>query len=159
MDVTNFLESQSVVCAAGVTSKKHALDILSHALSAAAEGLKQGTVLDALMARERLGSTALGNRVAVPHARIPGLEQAVGAFLKLEEGVEFDAADGQPVDLLFGLLIPQDEAESGLDLLRKIMDVLRDPETRRNLHGAGEPQRLHTFLTSRLTKIQQTINV
>lgn len=86
-------------------SKKHALDILSELLSSAAD-LDQGEVFQSLIAREKLGCTAIENGIAIPHGRLPELEAPVGAFLKLSRPIDFDMPDREPVDLIFGLLVP-----------------------------------------------------
>jgi len=93
-------------------SKKHALDILSELLSSAAE-LDQGEVFQSLISREKLGCTAIENGVAIPHGRLDGLDTPVGAFLKLSRPVDFDMPDREPVDLIFGLLVPMQEDDIG----------------------------------------------
>jgi nitrogen PTS system EIIA component len=86
-------------------SKKHALDVLSELLSSAAD-LDQGDVFQSLISREKLGCTAIENGIAIPHGRLEGIEAPIGAFLKLTRPVDFDMPDREPVDLIFGLLVP-----------------------------------------------------
>lgn len=93
-------------------SKKHALDILSEMLSSAAD-LDQGEVFQSLITREKLGCTAIENGIAIPHGRLPGLAAPVGAFLKLSRPIDFDMPDREPVDLIFGLLVPVAEDDVG----------------------------------------------
>jgi PTS system nitrogen regulatory IIA component len=93
-------------------SKKHALDILSEMLSSAAD-LDQGEVFQSLITREKLGCTSIENGIAIPHGRLPGLAAPVGAFLKLSKPIDFDMPDREPVDLIFGLLVPVDEDDVG----------------------------------------------
>lgn len=146
MDVGCILERRSVSVASGVRSKKHALDILSEMLAEAAGKPNPAEVLNGLASRERLGSTALGDSVAMPHARLPGLERTVGAFLRLEDGVEFDAPDGKPVDLLFGLIVPSGSSDEELKELRDLVKKLRDPELRDQLHAAEDAAALQQLL-------------
>jgi PTS system nitrogen regulatory IIA component len=93
-------------------SKKHALDVLSEMLSSAAD-LDQGEVFQSLISREKLGCTAIENGIAIPHGRLDGLEAPVGAFLKLSKPIDFDMPDREPVDLIFGLLVPVPEDDVG----------------------------------------------
>lgn len=93
-------------------SKKHALDILSELLSSAAD-LDQGDVFQSLIAREKLGCTAIENGIAIPHGRLGELAAPVGAFLKLSRPIDFDMPDREPVDLIFGLLVPMPAGDVG----------------------------------------------
>jgi nitrogen PTS system EIIA component len=93
-------------------SKKHALDVVSEMLSASAQ-LDQGDVFQSLISREKLGCTAIENGIAIPHGRLAELEAPVGAFLKLSRPVDFDMPDREPVDLIFGLLVPAATNDAG----------------------------------------------
>jgi nitrogen PTS system EIIA component len=93
-------------------SKKHALDVLSELLSSAAD-LDQGEIFQSLISREKLGCTAIENGIAIPHGRLESLDGPVGAFLKLSRPVDFDMPDREPVDLIFGLLVPMTEDDIG----------------------------------------------
>ncbi len=150
MDVASILEPSSVRCEPHVGSKKHALEILSEMLAAAANGPKPRQILEGLAARERLGSTAIGSAVAMPHTRIPELKVSVGAFLKLATPVDFDSPDGKPVDLLFGLLVPDGSSREQLAEIRDLVKKLCDPELQRDLRAAEEPADLHDRLNAKL---------
>ena len=154
MDVATILTPSSVRCEAQVTSKKHALELLSRMLAAAAGGAKAGKILDGLAARERLGTTALGASVAMPHARVSGIERSVGAFVRLAEPVAFDALDGRPVDLLFGLLVPESSTAAELKEIRELVKKLRDPDLQRELRASDDTQVLYDLLTDNLTIIR-----
>jgi len=147
MDVAAILAPGSVRREERVSSKKAALDLLSTMLAEAAGGIDAGTVLDGLAARERLGSTGLGAAVAMPHARAPGIERSVGAFLRLDEAVDFDAPDGIPVDMLFGLLVPESSTQEDIDELRDLVKKLRDATLQRELRNAGDEETLYRLLT------------
>lgn len=147
MDVASILKPDSVRCEQQAGSKKHALDLLSQTLADAAGGASAGEVLEGLASRERLGSTALGQAVAVPHTRLAGIERSVAAFLKLSEPVDFDSTDGKPVDLLFGLLVPQNCAEEELRNIRELVSWLQDPALQQELRSTDDPEALHHLLT------------
>lgn len=147
MDVAAILAPDSIRREARVSSKKAALDLLSTMLAEAAGGVDAGTVLDGLAARERLGSTGLGAAVAMPHARAPGIGRSVGAFLRLDEAVDFDAPDGNPVDLLFGLLVPESSTPEDIDELRELVKKLRDATLQHDLRDAGDEETLYRLLT------------
>ena len=159
MNVSELLEPQRVRYEAQASSKKQALDILSTTLAGAGEDLKPGVVLDGLVNRERLGSTALGDSVAMPHARIDGIDRSVGAFLRLGEGVDFEASDGNAVDLLFGLLMPLDCSDNEIDNLRQLIEHLRDPILQEQLRQTDRPEDLYALLTDSLTAVYRRINI
>ncbi len=141
------------------SSKKQALDVLGMTLAGSAEDLKPGAVLDGLVSRERLGSTALGDSVAMPHARIEGIERSHGAFLRLGNGVDFEASDGKAVDLLFGLLMPLDCSDNEIDDLRQLIEHLRDPILQEQLRQTDRPEDLYALLTDSLTAVYRRINI
>lgn len=96
--------------------------------------------LEALLAREQLGSTALGKGVAVPHARVEGLEETLVAFGYSEEGIEFDALDGQPVQYFFMVISPEGDHEQYVELMGKISQLVRDHDFRRFLEAARQSE-------------------
>lgn len=112
MPFQSLLEPGRVLGNVEARSKKHALDILSELLSGAAE-LDQGEVFQSLISREKLGCTAIENGIAIPHGRLAELDAPVGAFLKLSGPVDFDMPDREPVDLIFGLVVPMPEGDAG----------------------------------------------
>ena len=92
-------------------------------MSASCSGPSPDKVFDKLLERERLGSTGLGQGIALPHARIAGVDHACGALIQLQTGVDFDAIDGQPVDLVFGLMVPEEATQEHLQLLAKLASL------------------------------------
>ncbi len=159
MNVSELLEPQCVRYEPQASSKKQALDLLSTTLAEGSEDLKPGVILDGLVNRERLGSTALGDSVAMPHARIEGIERSRGAFLRLGEGVDFEASDGNAVDLLFGLLMPLDCSDNEIDNLRQLIEHLRDPILQEQLRQTDRPEDLYALLTDSLTAVYRRINI
>jgi PTS system nitrogen regulatory IIA component len=148
MDIANLLNPDSVTCNAQVRSKKHALDLISQLLASAVKTVSASDIFAVLVTRERLGCTALGEAVAIPHGRIAGLDRNFGAFIKLAEPIDFDSPDGEPVDLLFGLLVPEDCPDSMLADLRHLAMRLSDPVLQRQLRYARDPDTLYALLAT-----------
>jgi len=105
-------------------------------------------VFDSLCQRERLGSTALGHGVAIPHGRSPGLVAATGAFVRLAEAVDFGAPDGQPVDLLFALAVPEHFTQQHLVLLGQLAEMLGDAAFRQRLREAADSAAVYRLLAA-----------
>lgn len=145
------LKPTSVRCETRVSSKKQALDILSEMLADAAAGANAAEILEGLVGRERLGSTGLGGSVAMPHTRQAGIAAAVAAVLKLDEPIDFDAPDGKPVGLLFGVLVPEDSDPAEVQRLVALVKGLRSADLQRQLRGAAEPRAVHALLLANLT--------
>ena len=104
-------------------------------------------VLDSLAAREKLGSTGLGHGIAIPHGRIKGLREATGAFAKLTTPISFDAPDGQPVGLLFILLVPVHATDLHLEILGELAQMFSDRRLREQLQAGSDPAEIHRLLT------------
>jgi PTS system nitrogen regulatory IIA component len=119
-----------------INSKKRLLQILGELLASADPGLSPECVFERLLERERLGSTGLGHGVALPHARMKEVTEAVGAFVRLREGVDFDAVDDEPVDLAFALLVPAEANEMHLQLLSQLASIFSDERLRQELRRA-----------------------
>jgi PTS system nitrogen regulatory IIA component len=111
-------------------------------------GIERAKVFDSLFMRERLGSTGLGQGVAIPHGRIKGLKEAIAAFVRLAEPVAFDAPDGRPVNLLVFLLVPEQASQQHLDLLSELAQMLSDKAFRERLATAPDAVTLHSLLAT-----------
>ncbi|MCX8003490.1 MAG: PTS IIA-like nitrogen regulatory protein PtsN [Burkholderiaceae bacterium] len=111
------------------------------------QGIARAAVFDSLFARERLGSTGLGQGVAIPHGRIKGLKEAVAALIRLAEPVPFDAPDGRPVRLLIFLLVPEHATQHHLDVLSELAQMLSDKSFRESLLTVDDPAAVHALLT------------
>ena len=129
-------------------SRKRTLQVLGEILAGADSALSAQAVFDRLVARERLGSTGLGEGCALPHARVPGLGRTLAAFLRLTKGVDFDSPDHAPVDLVFGLLVPEESTDEHLEILAAIACVLSDERVRSSIRSAEEPARIREVLIS-----------
>ena len=111
------------------------------------DGIAKSVVFDSLFARERLGSTGLGQGVAIPHGRIKGLKDALGAFFRLGQPIPFDAPDGNPVTLVFVLLVPEKATEKHLQILSELAQMFSDKAFREKLLAAPTAQELHALIT------------
>ena len=112
------------------------------------QGLARSLVFDSLFARERLGSTGLGQGVAIPHGRIKGLREAVAAFVRLGTPVPFDSPDGKPVKLLFVLLVPEQATEQHLQILSELAQMFSDPDLREQLIQTADAGGLHQLISN-----------
>lgn len=135
MDIADLLAPGGIILRSGASSKRQALHVLAEA-AARNLGVDEHTVLDALMEREALGSTGLGSGVAVPHARLDGLNRVCAVFVRLDTPVNFGAVDDRPVDLLFGLFAPPRDGAEHLRALAAVSRALRAPELREKLRQA-----------------------
>lgn len=144
-DLSDLLGSGPVLVNIHATSAKQALARLSEAM---AEGMGRPCkpILHAIMERERLGSTAVGQGVVLPHARISDLTQTVGGFARLSEPVEFDAMDDQPCDLLFMLLAPDNSGADHLRALARVARVMRQENVREELRAARDGEAVRQIL-------------
>ncbi|HSA79675.1 MAG TPA: PTS sugar transporter subunit IIA [Geminicoccaceae bacterium] len=129
-------------------SKRQVLKELAQQ-AAAALGLDQQHLLDALLERERLGTTGIGHGIAIPHARLAGLDRLVGLFARLEEPVDFESLDDQPSDLIFLLLAPDSADADSLKALARISRVLRDPGLRQRLRQERDREAVYRMLTQK----------
>ena len=138
------LPTDQVLVSVDVTSKKRAFEEVG-LLFENLHGLSRTLITDSLFARERLGSTGLGHGVAIPHGRIKGLKDALGAFIRLAEPVPFDAPDGRPVSLLFVLLVPEQANEHHLQLLSELAQMFSDRTFREQLLSAPDALAAHAL--------------
>ena len=144
--IARLLPLDNVVAALDASSKKR---VFEHAgiLFENHQGIARSVVYDALFAREKLGSTGLGQGVAIPHGRIKGLKKPLGAFIRLETPVQFDAPDGAPVNLIFVLLVPEAANEQHLQLLSGLAQLFSDRALREQLASAPDAVTLHNLFT------------
>ncbi|AXS81308.1 PTS IIA-like nitrogen regulatory protein PtsN [Dechloromonas sp. HYN0024] len=136
--LTNLLSADQVLLDLDASSKKRVFE-QAGMLFENRLGLARSIIFDSLFAREKLGSTGLGQGVAIPHGRIKGLKQAVGAFMRLTTPVPFDSPDGRPVDLLFVLLVPEQATEQHLQILSELAQKFSDRAFREKLHVVAAP--------------------
>ena len=147
MALTDLVVPQAVVPSLRVNSKKQALQELA-ARAASICGRNEREVLEVLMQRERLGSTGIGSGIAIPHGKLAKLERLFGVFARLERPIDFEALDGQPVDLLFLLLAPEAAGADHLKALARIARLLRDTEIAQKLRESRDAEALYAVLMS-----------
>ncbi len=149
MELSQLISPERIACDVSASSKKRALEALSELLARGDEELDAAEVFGSLIARERLGGTGLGFGVAIPHGRLKDKDKTVGAFVRLSEGVDFDAVDNQPVDLLFALLVPEESTEEHLQILATLAELFSREKLREALRQAESPNAIHELLTGR----------
>lgn len=146
MKLSEILSPNCIRLDADATSKKRVLESASELLADTDKRLSPRQVFDCLIAREKLGSTGLGHGVAIPHGRLAGLDKTIGVFLKVPRGVDFDAPDNEPVDLIFALLVPEDSTEEHLQVLANIASYFNSEGSRDALRDENSPQKARELL-------------
>jgi PTS system nitrogen regulatory IIA component len=145
MLLTDLVAPDAVIPALKVHSKKQVLQELA-AKAAILSAQSERTILETLLRREKLGSTGVGHGIAIPHGKLARLERLFGLFARLERAVDFEALDGQPVDLVFLLLAPEGAGADHLKALARVARLLRDPEVARKLRESRDAEALYAVL-------------
>jgi nitrogen PTS system EIIA component len=145
--LAKLLPLENVVLGLAVTSKKRVFE-QAGLIFENQHGIARSVVTDNLFARERLGSTGLGEGVAIPHGRIKGLKQPLAAFVRLQEPIAFESPDGQPVGLLIFLLVPEQATQQHLEILSEIAQLLSDREARTRLTNETDRTAVHQLITA-----------
>jgi PTS system nitrogen regulatory IIA component len=145
MPTTDLVAPNAIIPALKVNGKKQALQEIA-AKAAELIGQNDRAILEILLQREKLGSTGVGNGVAIPHGKLGKLNKVFGLFARLERPVDFEALDGQPVDLVFLLLAPEGAGADHLKALARVARLLRDPEVARKLRESRDAEALYAVL-------------
>ena len=145
MPLTDLVAPNAVIPALKANNKKKAIQELA-ARAAKLSGQSERAILEVLMQREKLGSTGVGNGVAIPHGKLPKLDRLFGMFARLEKPIDFESLDGQPVDLIFLLLAPEAAGADHLKALARVARLLRDPEVARKLRESRDADALYAVL-------------
>ena len=151
MDIADLLSSDGIVLRGGASSKRQALHAVAE-VAAIALGLDENRVLEALQEREALGSTGLGSGVAVPHARIKGLDRVSAVFVRLDTPVAYESVDDRPVDLLFALFAPLNAGAEHLRALAAVSRAMRSPELREQLRQARTVDAIRALFVKDVSK-------
>ena len=146
MEITDLITPESVVPNLKVTSKKHALQEISKRMAESYD-LTEREIVEILLEREKLGSTGVGNGIAIPHGKMENLDCLCGYFARLERPVEFDAVDERPVDLIFLLLAPEEAGADHLKALARVSRLMRDKAVCKKLRGSNTSEALYALLT------------
>ena len=145
MTITDLVAPEAILPTLKVNSKKQALQELA-AKAAVLTGQNERSVFEVLLQREKLGTTAVGYGVAIPHGKLPKLEKLVGLFARLERGIDFESLDGQPVDLVFLLLAPEGAGADHLKALARVARLLREAEVVTRLRETRDADALYAIL-------------
>lgn len=146
MDIADLISPSSIISNLRATSKKQALQELAKR-AAELTGMHERAVFDVLLERERLGTTGVGNGIAIPHGKLPNLERLYGLFARLERPINFESIDEQPVDLIFLLLAPESAGADHLKALARVSRLLRDKSVCEKLRGTDSAEGLYALLT------------
>lgn len=147
MELAELITPERVACDVEAQSKKKSLELVSDLIAQAEDSISSLDVSESLRARERLGGTGVGHGVAIPHGRLKGTNNTLGAFIRLKEGVDFDSADRKPVDLIFALLVPEESTDEHLKVLAKLASMFSNEEFREKLRTASSSQAIYQLLT------------
>ncbi|WCE30025.1 PTS IIA-like nitrogen regulatory protein PtsN [Vibrio sp. SCSIO 43137] len=147
MQISEVLSLDCTKSAVQCTSKKRALELISQ-IAAAHTGQDSNELFECMLNREKMGSTGIGNGIAIPHARMYSCDEAVAILLQCEEAIEFDAIDNRPVDLLFALLVPDAQCKEHLKTLSSMAERLNDKQVLKQLRNAQSDQELYDIMTN-----------
>ncbi len=143
----DFLSVSRIDCTSDATSKKSALQQLSLLLASTSSELSTQEIFDRLYQRERISPTALGHGIGLPHARVAGVDEPRGALLILREGIDFDAIDREPVDLVFGLIVPEQAETRHLEILAALASLFSQEAIRNRLRICTKPDKIIEEIT------------
>ena len=130
-----------------VKSKKRALEELSHLLAQDQNYLDASDIFDSLISRERLGATGVGYGIAIPHGRIKNCQKITGAYIQLNEGVDFNTSDNQPVNIMFALIVPEESTDEHLQVLAFLASMFSDEKIRKQLQQSDSNENTYQLLT------------
>ena len=147
MHISDILTSERIQCDVNLSSKKAVLETLSGIIAGASSNLTRQGVFNSLLSRERLGGTGLGNGIALPHGRLKNGLTTIAAFIKLKQGVDYDASDHQPVDLIFALVVPEHSTEEHLRVLAQLAGMFNQPEFLAQLRREDSNEAIYRLLT------------
>ena len=144
--ITELLTEERILLSENIASKKRVLELLSERVAVNVPELTAVEIFDCLVSRERLGSTGLGHGVAIPHGRLKKVSRPIAAFLKLQQGVDYDAVDSQPVDLFCALLVPEESTDEHLQILALFAEMFSDNELCTQVRAAKSSAEIHALL-------------
>ncbi len=147
MQLSEVLAPDCTKSAVPCSSKKRALEIISE-IAAQYTGLNSNELFECMLSREKMGSTGIGNGIAIPHARMTEFDQAIAVLVQCEEPIDFDAIDNRPVDILFALLVPEDQCKEHLKTLGAMAARLNDKQVLKALRKAESDQELYSIMIS-----------
>ncbi|GGI69802.1 PTS IIA-like nitrogen-regulatory protein PtsN [Shewanella hanedai] len=146
MELSTILQPECTTCATP-GSKKKVLELISDLAAVQYPSLSSQEIFESLLAREKMGSTGIGNGIAIPHGRLANISQPVAVLIKCEEPIPFDSIDKQPVDILFALLVPADQCEQHLSTLSAMAEKLNDKLILKQLRKTQDESELYQVIT------------
>jgi PTS system nitrogen regulatory IIA component len=146
MDIQAIVSLDRTECAVQCNSKKRILEIIADIAAKNNENIDSATVLSSLMSRERMGSTGIGNGIALPHGRLAGLDKVIAIVVTCTPAINFDALDEKPVDIFFALLVPEEQTEGHLQTLATVAGKLSDKETIKAIRRATKSDEILSAL-------------
>ena len=149
MQIAGMIKKDYIIEELKATTKRAVLAELSEILSRDAEGLPPGAMVEVLLEREKLGSTGIGDGIAIPHGKLKNLDRLMISFGRSRQGIDFDAIDGKPVHLFFLLMAPESSTGQHLKALAKISRMLKDPEFRNDLMAATSAEEIYRKIAER----------
>lgn len=149
LTIENILVPELTLCRVPGTSKKRILEFIAEQVAQHCPELNETQIFNNLVGRERLGSTGIGQGIAIPHCRLEGCGRVVGTLITLEEGVDFDAIDNQPVDLLFALIVPKEATSEHLELLSQLAEKFNDRSFCDRLRQCSDTNQLYQCMIGR----------
>ena len=148
MKISDILSPKNVLSDIECNSKKAAIELLAKNLADSNNGISQVEIIDSLVAREKLGSTGLGNGIAIPHGRLKYCKKALASFVKLNNAINYETNDNIPVDLIFALIVPEESTDEHLNILAILAEKLRGAETISKLRKSKNQTEIYTVLTT-----------
>ena len=148
MKILDILSPTHVFSNVECNSKKAAMELLAKNIASSNNGIDQIDVIGCLIARERLGSTGLGNGIAIPHGRLKYCEKTIATFIQLNNGIDYGAIDNLPVDLIFALIVPEESTDEHLQILAILAKMLSETETVDKLRNSKTAKEIFSILTN-----------
>lgn len=148
MHIESLLTSNRTLCRANCNSKKRALEVLAGLIAEGSNNIDAGELFQQLIGRERLGSTGIGDGIAIPHCRFRTEGATIGALMTLENPIDFDSVDSKPVDIIFAMLVPEDAESEHLQTLATLAELLQKPQFVRALRSADTEDSLYRAATN-----------
>lgn len=147
MNLIEILSSDCTLCAVEATSKKRVLETICKTAADKLPDFSTYELLESLVAREKMGSTGIGNGIAIPHGRLANTEKAIAVLITTHEAIEFDAVDNRPVDIFVALFVPEEQCQQHLTTLQSIAKMLSDKAVCKSIRKCESNEELHQFIT------------
>lgn len=146
MQLSEILTANSICCALEVTSKKRILEKICQLAAMQVTNIGQDDLLTSLLEREKMGSTGIGNGIAIPHGRLPNSSRAVAVLITTQEAIDFDAIDNKHVDVFVALFVPEDSCEEHLNTLQSIAKLLSNKKVIKQIRKCTDNQTLYNLI-------------